>query len=79
MIKSMIMHLNSCIGIKMPAKSTLKSKTKDELIEMLAVAQHNYEVLYETYENTVKVNTEYSEKVTAIKKFIEACEKENKK
>jgi len=75
----MIMHLNSCIGIKMPAKSTLKSKTKDELIEMLAVAQHNYEVLYETYENTVKVNTEYSEKVTAIKKFIEACEKENKK
>jgi len=63
----------------MPAKSTLKSKTKDELIEMLAVAQHNYEVLYETYENTVKVNTEYSEKVTAIKKFIEACEKENKK
>ena len=67
----MIMYMNSCIGIKMPAKSTLKSKTKDELIEMLAVAQHNYEVLYETYENTVKVNTEYSEKITAIKKFIE--------
>lgn len=75
----MIMYLNSCIGRKMPSKSTLKSKTKDELIEMLGVAQHNYEVLYETYENTVKVNTEYSEKVTAIKKFIEAFEKENKK
>lgn len=74
----MIMHLNSCIGIKMPAKSTLKSKTKDELIEMLAVAQHNYEVLYETYENTVKVNKEYSEKITAIKKFIETFEKGNK-
>ena len=71
----MIMHLNSCIGIKMPAKSTLKSKTKDELIEMLAVAQHNYEVLYETHENTVK---EYSEKITAIKKFIETFEKGNK-
>ncbi len=42
---------------------------------MLEVAQHNYEVLYETYENTVKVNTEYSEKITAIKKFIEAFEK----
>ena len=42
---------------------------------MLAVAQHNYEVLYETYENTVRVNTEYSEKITAIKKFIEAFEK----
>ena len=73
------MILNSCIGKKIPSKSTLKSKTKDELIEMLEVAQHNYEALYETYENTVKVNTEYSENVTAIKKFIEAFEKENKK
>lgn len=59
----------------MPSKSTLKNKTKDELIEMLEVAQHNYEVLYETYENAVKVNKEYSEKITAIKKFIEAFEK----
>lgn len=69
------MILNSCIGKKMPSKSTLKRKTKDELIEMLEVAQHNYEVLYETYENTVKVNTEYSEKITAIKKFIDTFEK----
>lgn len=69
------MILNSCICKKMPSKSTLKSKTKDELIEMLEVAQHNYEVLYETYENTVRVNTEYSEKITAIKKLIEAFEK----
>lgn len=69
------MILNSCIGKKMPSKSTLKRKTKDELIEMLEVAQHNYEALYETYENTVKVNKEYSEKVTAIKKFIETFEK----
>ena len=75
----MIMYLNSCIGSKMPSKSTLKSKTKDELIEMLGVAQHNYESLYETYENTVKVNKEYSEKITAIKKLIEAFERENKK
>ena len=65
----------SCIGKKMPSKSALKSKTKDELIEMLAVAQHNYEALYENYENTVKVNIEYGEKITAIKKFIEAFEK----
>lgn len=75
----MIMYLNSCIGKKMPSKSALKNKTKEELIEMLEVAQHNYEVLYETYENTVRVNTEYSEKITVIKKFIEAFEKENKK
>ena len=59
----------------MPSKSTLKNKTKDELIEMLEVAQHNYEVLYETYENTVKVNKEYGKKITAIKKFIEDFEK----
>ena len=70
----MIVYL-SCIGKKMPSKSTLKRKTKDELIEMLEVAQHNYEVLYETYENTVKVNKEQSEKITAIKKFIETFEK----
>lgn len=63
--------INSCIGKKMPSKSTLKSKTKDELIEMLEVAQKNYEAIYEIYENTVKVNTEYSEKMTAIKKLIE--------
>lgn len=71
----MIVYL-SCIGKKMPSKSTLKRKTKDELIEMLEVAQHNYEALYETYENTVKVNKEYSEKITAIKKFIDTFEKE---
>ena len=70
----MIVYL-SCIGKKIPSKSTLKNKTKDELIEMLEVAQYNYEVLYETYENTVKVNTEYSEKITAIKKFIDTFEK----
>lgn len=70
----MIVYL-SCMGKKMPSKSTLKRKTKDELIEMLEVAQHNYEALYETYENTVKVNKEYSEKITAIKKFIDTFEK----
>lgn len=70
----MIVYL-SCIGKKMYSKSTLKRKTKDELIEMLEVAQHNYEALYETYENTVKVNKEYSEKITAIKKFIDTFEK----
>ena len=70
----MIVYL-SCIGKKMPSKSTLKRKTKDELIEMLEVAQHNYEALYETYENTVKVNKEYSGKITAIKKFIDTFEK----
>lgn len=69
------MILNSCIGKKTPSRSTLKNKTKGELIEMLEVAQHNYEVLYETYENTVRVNKEYSEKITAIKKFIENFER----
>lgn len=68
-------YLKSMERGKMPSRSTLKSKTKDELIEMLEVAQHNYEALYETYENTVKVNKEYSEKITAIKKFIDTFEK----
>lgn len=38
----------SCIGRKFPSGSTLKNLTKDELIELLKIAEHNYQVQAET-------------------------------
>lgn len=38
----------SCIGRKFPSDSTLKNLTKDELIELLKIAEHNYQVQVET-------------------------------
>lgn len=38
----------SCIGRKFPSDSTLKNLTKDELIELLKIAEHNYQVQSET-------------------------------
>lgn len=43
----------SCIGRKMYSDSTLKSCTKDELIEFLHVAEANYRNLEDTYEHSV--------------------------
>lgn len=48
--------------------STLKSKTKDELIELLDLAQHNYECVNECLFNT----KEYAVKLD--KAFDKACE-----
>ena len=47
---------------------TLKSKTKDELIELLGIAQHNYECVNENLTNL----TQYAEKLD--KAFDKACE-----
>lgn len=38
----------SCVGRKFPSDSTLKNLTKDELIELLKIAEHNYLVQVET-------------------------------
>lgn len=38
----------SCIGRKFPSDSTLKNLSKDKLIELLKIAEHNYQVQVET-------------------------------
>ena len=45
----------SCIGRKFPSDSTLKNMTKDELIELLKIAEHNYQVQVETSERQYKL------------------------
>lgn len=47
------MNNRGCLGRKMYADSTLKSFTKDELIELLHLADYNYCNLEETYETSV--------------------------
>lgn len=43
---------NTCVYGREPyAESTLKSMKKEELIELLCIAQHNYEALLENYGN----------------------------
>ena len=46
-----------CLGRKMYSDSTLKSCTKDELIEFLHVAEANYRNLEDTYEQSVEGST----------------------
>ena len=57
----------SVIGTK-KSYSTLKSMTKDELIELLDIAQHNYESVNERLFNL----TQYAEKLD--KALDKACE-----
>lgn len=47
------MNYRGCLGRKMYSDSTLKSFTKDELIELLHVAETNYRNLEDTYERSV--------------------------
>lgn len=44
------------IGKKLPSDSTLKNMRKAELIELLHIAEHNYKVLSEVYQNAVDTN-----------------------
>ena len=37
-----------CLGTVFPSDTTLKQKSKDELIDMLHIAEHNYQVQVET-------------------------------
>ena len=47
------MDYRGCLGRKMYSDSTLKSFTKEELIDLLYVAEKNYQALSETYEQSV--------------------------
>lgn len=42
-----------CLGRKMYSDSTLKSFKKEELIDLLYLAENNYQFLEETYERSV--------------------------
>ena len=47
--------MNNVYGkFKNYSKNTLKNMTKDELIELLEIADHNYKVLQETFDNQCK-------------------------
>jgi len=37
-----------CLGTAFPSDTVLKRKSKDELIDMLHIAEHNYQVQVET-------------------------------
>lgn len=45
----------SCIGSDMYSDATLKSMKKEELIELLHIAQVNYEVLLEAFSNVTNL------------------------
>lgn len=53
----------SCIGRKFPSDSTLKSLTKDKLIELLKIAEHNYQVQVETSKRQYDLLNIYFEKM----------------
>ena len=46
-----------CLGRKMYSDSTLKSFTKEELIDLLHLADYNYSNLEDTYEQSVEGST----------------------
>lgn len=47
------MNTRGCLGRKMYSDSTLKGMTKDELIDLLHLADYNYRNLEDTYEHSV--------------------------
>ena len=48
-----------CLGIAFPADSTLNQKSKKELIELLHIAEHNYQVQVETNVNQYQLLKTY--------------------
>lgn len=48
-----------CLGTVFPSDASLKRKSKDELIEMLHVAEHNYQVQVEANINQYKILKTY--------------------
>lgn len=64
-----------CLGRKMYSDSTLKSCTKDELIEFLHVAEANYHNLEDTYERSVsnsnRILHEYDKVFKAVAGLLE--------
>lgn len=47
------MNTRGCLGRKMYSDSTLKGMAKDELIDLLHLADYNYRNLEDTYEHSV--------------------------
>jgi hypothetical protein len=48
-----------CLGVPFPADSTLINKSKKELINMLHIAEHNYQVQVETNINQYQLLKTY--------------------
>ncbi len=64
----------SCLGKKFPSDSTLKSLTKDKLIELLKIAEHNYQTQVRTSEIQYKLLDIYYQNVN-FKSFQEMVSK----
>lgn len=50
-----------CLGTVFPSDASLKRKSKDELIEMLHIAEHNYQVQVEVNINQYNILKLYLE------------------
>ena len=50
---------SGCLGVPFPADSTLVQKSKKELIELLHIAEHNYQVQVETNVNQYQLLKTY--------------------
>ena len=48
-----------CLGTVFPSDTALKRKSKDELIDMLHIAEHNYQVQVETNINQYQLLKTY--------------------
>ena len=48
-----------CLGTVFPSDTSLKRKSKDELIDMLHIAEHNYQVQVEANINQYKILKTY--------------------
>lgn len=48
-----------CLGTIFPSDASLKRKSKDELIDMLHIAEHNYQVQVEANINQYKILKTY--------------------
>lgn len=64
------MNNRGCLGRKMYSDSTLKGMAKDELIDLLHLADYNYRNLEDTYERSVtnsqKLFSEYENKMKEL-------------
>lgn len=59
------------IGKKLPADSTLKNMSRAELVELLHIAQHNYDALMFAYDNAVKMNIKLNDELELREKLKE--------
>ena len=50
---------SGCLGVPFPADSTLINKSKKELIDMLHIAEHNYQVQVEANINQYNILKTY--------------------